>query len=252
MSKAKLLNDYSNKLGLAEIDQDLLIRMAYIHKESDGTYTQLHDDVKCRDFLGDVLYSEQINKPVSIYGFKWDPKKQKIDRDSLRLVLNFVGNIKTLQQFTKNINLVRTIEKQHKLKLTRLYKTQHPDKLILEASTFWLKSTFNMSFYTYLLKCMGYSYTNLDNWFTEIKQFSNNESSYAKQVTNVWPFYVKYLKKINNRLPSVIGDKYTENTSISFVHNSTGFVSRRFFSGKTEGFLGKLFKLHMEYTNDLT
>lgn len=233
--KTVILHPHTNKLSLAEIGQTLEIRMAYVHKESDGSYTQLHDSVKCRDFLGDVLFAEEQNKSVSIYGFNYKPTKtRKIDRDRLRLMLDFKGNMDTVKYFTQNVNIIREIEKSHKLIQTRIYVSSlTKDKLIIEASPFWQKSIFNMSLYTFILKAMGYNYKNNSQWFDELQSMSGVDASYAKQIQSMWKFYVQNLKKINYRIPSVTGYTNSKTVYISLVHNNSGFVSCRFFQSSS-------------------
>lgn len=248
----KILNPYTNKLSLAEIGQDIVLRMAYVHKEQDGTYTQLHDGVKCRDFLGDAVWATQQKIKINIYGFTFDGKKKPIDLDKMRLVLDFSSCEYNKKAFLNNFDIVHRIEERHKLPKTRIYSVKdNKNKYILEASKFWQKSVFNVSLYTFLLKCMCYEYINLANWFAEIKPRNNNEGRYASQVSKIWDFYIKNLKQINRGAFNATGNEtLLEPMQISQCHNYCGFVSMRFFEGKKDTFMNRrLNKLWKGYTN---
>ena len=246
----KTLNKFKDTKGLSEIGQSLIVRMAYVHKELDGTYTQLHNGVKCRDFLGDALWATQQKLDVYIYGFSFKGTKEAIDLDKTRYVLDFEDCRDNKAFFIKNLPLLHEIEAQHNLVRTRIYQVKdQPNKLIVEGSKFWLKSVFNVSLYTFLFKAMCYQYKNINYWFNELESFGGTESSYAKQIQSVWPFYLKYLKKINRGTFNVTGRNLTLPSEIGSCHNYCGFVSMRFMTGKSF-FERRMKKLHKEYKND--
>ena len=226
------LNAYKNTLNLCEAGQTIETRMAYVHKEKNGTYTQLHDTVKCRDYLGDVLFAEEQKRTVTIYGFSWNGNKQKIDKSRTRLMIDFRGKLDMMHQFIENLEIFNRIERQHKLIKSFVEVVDNRDTtLILTGSSFWLKSVFTISLYSFLIKVCCYKFKDNKNWLEEMKAFGGVDSGYVKQTQQVLQFYIDNLKKIVYKLPSVIGltAVAAKNTETNQVHNYSGFVSKRFF-----------------------
>lgn len=245
----KKLNPYKDTKGLAEINQSIVVRMSYVRKEQDGSYTQLHNGVKCRDFLGDALWATQQKFKVSIYGFSFDGKNNPIDLDKIRFVLNFSDTTEEVKNnFLNNLELLHEIERKHKLTLTRVYRvSRSKNKFIVEGSKFWLKSVFNISLYTFLFKAMCYKY-NVADWFTALQGMGGTEANYAQQVKNVWKFYMENLKKLNRGTFNVTGRDLTSSHDISQCHNYCGFVSTRFMNSKSF-FETRMKKLYEEWKN---
>lgn len=230
-SRSVIINPYIPQNHLAELMQALEIRMAFARKETNGSYTQLHDSVKCRDFLGDVLHAEQSKQKINIYGFTYDGTTNKIDRDKTRLLL-FFPNTESANSFVKNSSIVHNIEKTNKLLRTKLYKTKDPLVYVLESSPFWLRSVVGISLYTYLLKCMGYDYNKIENWFEEVQQKTYKdqwdnvnpvpEALYAKSTQQYFKKLTTLIKPLTRNLKTVHG---TKSDKIHNIHNYSGFVS---------------------------
>jgi hypothetical protein len=228
VNKNFTLLPYKNKNALNEIFQAVEVRMAFAHKSPEGIQ-QLHDSVKCRDYLGDVLLAEQFEKTAAIYGFSWNGKENKIDRDRTRLLLFFPDDL-TLENFKNNQEIINKAERDLKLIQTRTYSLKdRPRVLLIEADKFWLRATVAISFYTFLLKCMSYKYQKIDNWFEEIQKYIGHttEKEYANSTAKAFPYYLKYFKKLVYNLPYVNGYKTNDDDWYSIVsntHNRSGFV----------------------------
>src|SRR5674476_568253 len=91
--------------SLCEIFQSIDVKFAFVNKKG----TEVSCPAKCRDFLGDCLWSKATGKVVSIYSFLYSFKKKPYDIDTLRLSLHF-PNDETKELFIKNINNLNAIE----------------------------------------------------------------------------------------------------------------------------------------------
>lgn len=87
-----------------------------------------------------------------------------------------------------------------------------------------------------MLKCCGYKVDNPANmlqevqhtkaevksWDGSVRLQSTTEAAYAKQVNGGIDVFVKNIKKLTARLPTVHGQ---DTTNISNIHNQSGFLS---------------------------
>jgi hypothetical protein len=224
--------------GLAEIGQQLQIKVAFLNKTKDGHYTNAHIFVLCRDFLGDTLDAIEKKRTNTIYGFTFNPKKQQIIQNQTKLVWKF-PNEKTRKNFLANLPSLHAIESANKCRKTtaRAVTIGKDLYIITTGSSFWLKSIFNISLYTFILKSLGYDLirdlplfhaiakTTVvgKHWDNTEYERKTNEAEYANSVLNKIDLVLQNLKKINLRnktVSGVVGD-----ASISEVHNRCGFVS---------------------------
>lgn len=217
---------------LAEIDQSLDIRMSFARRDKDGHYVNIHEFVKCRDFLGDVLHAVEEKKSVGIYGFKYNPKKMLQPYKNKTLIVctfptdesrnNFIANFHRLGQFDKKI---------------RLYGVEnHNNFILVEGDRVWMKSVAGISFFTFLLKCIGYKLNDLDFWTavsntTVEKQdwdgkkriVATTEASYYNQAKATLNTFIKNIKKLTKGLETVHG--HPKASSVNHIHNNSGFVT---------------------------
>lgn len=114
--------------------------------------------------------------------------------------------------------------------------TTDPLNVIVVAPVFWQKSVAAISFYTFMLKCCGYKVDNpanmlqevqhtkakVESWDGSVRLQSTTEAAYAKQVNGGIDVFVKNIKKLTARLPTVHGQ---DSKLISMIHNNSGFVS---------------------------
>lgn len=204
----------------SEIHQDKQISFSFVNRKAD-VLTEMFSPILCRDFLNDVLISEYTKKKCNIYNFSYNPEKQQIDRDKLRLLLYV--NKKDYKNIENNISIIRAIEKENKLTLTKLYKVEE-DIYLLEANKYWLKSTFLLSFYTLMIRVMSYKFDNIEYFVEEMKEINTNEGRYIK---DIYPNLNKFLdsfKKVFKGKPHVVGyDMEAEN--MYFYHDYNGITS---------------------------
>jgi len=190
----------------AEIFQSISILMAFVHKKGD-IYTQLFYPVKCRDFLGDCIWSKKTNNAAQIYGFNFDYADTPYDTDMLRLSLTFPDH-NTLQNFKNNFYFLAEKEiKAHQQLFSTYYHTDDLLTIILEADPIWQSSQWKLSLYTFYLKLMGYE---------DVTKPKDPEDGYLKLLTP--EIEQKLLDKVLT-IEDNVGD------GISQAHNYSGFVS---------------------------
>lgn len=198
--------------NFAEIFQENQIKFAFISETRDS-FKQQHGLVLCRDFLLDILHAEETKTSFEIWGFKWDPTKKQIDRDKTKLLITF-PNSSYLETLEKNLHLLHAFEKQNKLLKTKIIKYSDKRAVII-GSRQYLKKSWALSFYTFLLK--AYSITE------HLDELTGSEKTYVYRcgipAINKLKLLFKYLLK---QKTSVSGVK---STSDIVVHDSAGFVS---------------------------
>lgn len=136
-------------MSLAEIFQSLDIKFAYVNKD----FVEVSAPAKCRDFLGDCVYSRKTKQPVSIYGFKYEYSVTPYD--DCRFSLKFPDE-SSRSNFIANLSYLHEKEKQAGVKLSKIYETQEKNTLVIEGSNHWISSVWKVSFYTFYLKVMSY------------------------------------------------------------------------------------------------
>lgn len=239
--------------NLAEIQQTLDVKFAHVIRQKNGTYTNVHPFVKCRDFLGDVLHSVQINKSVGIYGFNFNPKKQKIYKNKLMLAIkfptqesfnNFYNNRDKVYYFI--LHEMGLLSKESLI--TWCYKSAE-QLVILEAPKFWKDSIAALSFLTFLIKCASYKLDPDKSLLEAIKDVKVEKKYWDGQTKLVptlesdylhdnLPIFYKNIKKLTKNLKTVSGQ---DTESINQVHNYSGFYSVcKHFSGEVGARLKEL------------
>lgn len=165
--------------GYNEIMQSLSVKFSFVKKDGD-TFTEMFAPVKCRDFLGDVLHAEHTKTKFSIYGFSYDGTTQKIDDDMTRLVMLFPSE-DTKKIFQSNMWILAEIEEEAGLFNAKFYDVEEsPSVLIVEAPSFWQKTIWKISLFSFILKAMCYKYETND-WITELRKMGVTESKHMNQ-----------------------------------------------------------------------
>lgn len=231
-----IYKETKTKTILSEITQTLDMKMAFIKRQKNGSYTNIHPFVKCRDFLGDALHAVEKKKKVSIHNFTFDGTKKSMYKRKLMLAVQF-PNTESMTNFTSNfVFTMGAIKMQSGVGTGYFTYTEDPLTVIITAPVFWQKSVAAISFYTFMLKCCGYKVDNPANmlqsvqqtkaevksWDGTVRMLSTTEADYAKQVNYGINLFVKNIKKLTARLPTVHGQ---DTTNISSIHNNSGFLS---------------------------
>ena len=188
--------------------------------EEEGYYKELFSPVICRDFLGDALYADQYKKPVSIYGFTYDPTDKTIVNSSGCYIVLHFANQQQKSNFLLNFSFLQEIEER--------FTTEHTQyitnglKCILFCPYFWTKSAWAMSLYTFMIRCLCYP-TSEGNFWDYIATTKQKEGMYIKKV-NFFKI-TKNLKMIAKVSDSISGYPEEENLNMSQLHHASGFVS---------------------------
>lgn len=234
------------KQGLAQIGQQLNTTFALATKQADGSYTNNMPFVKCRDFFGDVLHAVQTNETQGIYGFKFDPAVQKLDTDKCRLLIQF-QTPESYQAFQKNYNHFKKELRAltSNIGYGKMHLLDDGKTILIVANPIWQQTVVNISWFTFVHKCLSYPnldltksfVDNMQNHEFEVEDWQNNKIMRAtnerdyfnKAYPNILT-YLKNIKTLSNNNQFVHG--YNEVVGISTVHNSSGFVAvcKNFFS----------------------
>ena len=197
MIKLKKFDTYSTN----EIFQSLDIKFSFVNSK----YEQVSNPIKCRDFLGDCIWSRKFNKEAKIYGFKYKFSDKPYDTKVTRLSLKF-PNKQSLSFFKKNFNELTQLEIKYKIKPSKYIETDDKQTLVIVGSSVWQSAPWKLALYTFYLKFISYkSKEDLD---------SPEDSYYDTLLGNE----DKLLSQIKKR-------KIIWYDSIDYHHNYSGFVS---------------------------
>lgn len=196
-------------INLGEIFQALEIKFSFVRKNKGESYTQLFSGVKCRDFLGDCIWSRETGKPVNIYGFRYNYKTKPFDEEELRLSLTF-PNEESKLNFINNFHMIW--DKEQQADITLLFnavwiQTNSPLTLIILANSIWQSTIWKLSLFTFYLKCC--SYKNPENL------------DYPEKLYKEW----LHEEKEHELLGKIFEPTEIIKNDLSLSHNFSGFVS---------------------------
>lgn len=225
--------NFTNKY--AEIHQTLEIKFSFVKRVKAGIYTNLFAFVKCRDFLGDVLCAEHDKKKYSIYGFSYDGKKSMRVQTSTMLALEFPSQ-EVKEQWLQNWNTYKEqLASISKISMGTVYN-QNGNYILLKAPKIWSQSVATLSYYTFLLKGMGYKLENNDFFVAVENTTATNKTWDGKPIIQdtVEANYIKkipkerfniFIRKLKTLVKNLNHPSGLENRDISNMHNGSGFYS---------------------------
>ena len=190
-----------------EIFQSLDIKFSMLKKDKEDEYTQVHTAIKCRDFLGDCVWSRKTKLLGSIYGFSYSFAKAPYELNQLCLSLTF-PNKNSLQMFKENFKFINEKDTQAKVQQSSFFETDCPLSLIVIADKAWMSSVWKISLFTFYLKLISYK-TPQD----------------AQEPENI--YLAIFTKEIEEKLLSFVATEEHEVLAddINTAHNFSGFVS---------------------------
>lgn len=178
---------------------------------------------RCRDYLNDILFCEETNtKQHEIYGFTFDPKEHRIDRDKTRLIMH-LATVDMYDNFMRNQAILSSVELANGYALTEV--TRVGDKIVcVEGDPVWMKANYMISLYSFLLKCCVYNFPELEQWETQLTtKESTNESGYLRAIgVDKFKYLTRHLNEIMDPYKGVSG---MDKPSIHIVHDFTGFMN---------------------------
>lgn len=195
----------------SEIFQSLDIKFSFVKKIDSNTYEQVSNPIKCRDFLGDCLWSKSSGNTAYIYSFKYSYKDNPFDLDKLRLSLTF-PDLESMEHFKKNFKVITLTEKDYGIAPSKWKETDCKQTLIIEASKVWQSARWKLSLFTFFIKCISYK---------TISDLESPEDSYIKVLSE--EVRHKLMSKVKRFNKEIARDKIEGD--IHYIHNYSGFVS---------------------------
>lgn len=124
--------------------------------------------IRCRDFLTDTLYCIDTRSDINVYGFYFSSIKEEIKKEDLCVLISFIKEPNEKFLFWKNITYLYKIEQFFGIKHTFIHTTDMENVFCLIPDPFWFSHTIPLGLYTYILRCLCYTYTYNSNFWTSI------------------------------------------------------------------------------------
>jgi hypothetical protein len=210
MVEVKLLKENPELHGLS---------MAFFeHDKIKNRYEQKSELAPCRSYLSDIIFDLK-NKLPHVSTFSKNCTFD-IKNDPTYIGLWFSDKhweaLGDKETFLKNLKHINEIEKQADVEPTIVFKTKHPELLIVKADKTWKDCCWKISIYSFLLKTYSYSSRKITN-----ETYWNLFTKYKK----IWLSNIKEDKEIFDKETfKSCWDKdayYQYNT----VHVLVGFIS---------------------------
>jgi hypothetical protein len=208
--------------GLSEMNQTVPFKFAFVTKQ----HKMCHQWVYCRDFLQDAIRVMLTEKPCEIYGFKYDPvKDRKLDMTTTRMA---VSNITKEQAFSA-LKILHLFEFDAEIyRLSELDLTEEPNTVVFTSASDWMDSPFTISLYTFLIR-LGYrdlNFNNKEEFKAECDRIINDRQNNCDNDAEYMRSANKILWKV---LPkrSYLSWKEVDYSGydIHYFHNTSGVVS---------------------------
>lgn len=198
------LQIYPAKLHLNEIFQSLDIKFALVNDD----WQQVQMEGKCRDFLGDIIWSEAIGHgSFEIYGSRYNPAIVQWCSSKARVSIKFPEE-RFKRYFIKHLPQLNKMEAKYNLEPSRFYETDNPLRIVVEGDVTWVSHEWKISLYSFLLKIASYyrpsSIRNPDDGYFKLWKVDGN---------------AEYLMK------NIHQDVMFHHDDIYAAHNQSGFVS---------------------------
>ena len=188
--------------------------------------------VRCKDFLQDTILSKHTNKPVSIYGFAYDPKKDApIPTEKTRLAVVNKSDKKFSDKIPAILDLLNQIEiKLHLIKTIAIPAKTLPKgyscAFILEGSSRWMLSPPMLSLYALLIRVGGthkvgdeYNKTFKKLIGNKVNSYQRDDATLLKSAQKGIDRIIKYgYAKLFFKEPS----KNYPDVNVSYMHNYFG------------------------------
>lgn len=117
--------------------------------------------VLCKDFLHDAVFSYRHKKPIEIYGFRYNHKRNKpIDLRNIRIAICNSQDPKFKYKIQPMISFLNQIEKEMGLKKSNIIRVKNPPELYRKCGVYivlgsgrWLISPPMISLFALLIRC---------------------------------------------------------------------------------------------------
>ena len=166
-----------------QISQTSEIQWSWLNRvqgEKDS-FKELHLQVKCREYFGDAVVCAHLDIDMpDVYGFKLINKRLALNETLLSVSLPTTA----IPDFANKMKFLRSIEKRMGISMTKVYPTQHSDKLVLVGDKKWVSSPLLVSIYSIIIRSLTYTSTaktykdHIKELITGIFSSSNDASAF--------------------------------------------------------------------------
>jgi hypothetical protein len=206
----------------SQIDQSSSTTFTFVEQNSPEEYTELFWPVKCRDFLGDVVWSMHNKKKIGPhYGFSFNPEESPLDTDAFRLLVYFTDPVELARVLTK-FDQLWEIENTNGLRNTGFIIGK--DYLLLTGDVFWQSCVWAISLYTHIIRCLGSEESIKELFSISISHKSYRESNYMHSLREEnWKKLTQNLKIIKSATKDSTG--WNMEGFSSMVHDGSGIIA---------------------------
>jgi len=213
----------------SEIYQDSSLKFAFaIYDKNTDTLQQVHDFVKCRDFLNDALLaSKQGVVSSKIYGFSYDGENSPISNKHPLMILKGDG----FDYLINGLRLLNKVEEGIKSRMSKVVDIPGTSYKLLKFSPVYLRSTVTISLYTHIIRALHqYDSSGYEDLFSFLKEIPKKYGKgsvveyqgYIDSFLDLELLFVKIrsIFKLNSEFPDA-----SNSTDISQIHDGGGIVS---------------------------
>lgn len=145
------------------------VRMAFANSDNQ----QVTQFVSCKDYMQDAIMATLRHKPVSIYGFKYNPDEHPaLDLEATRILIKFSKGYE--KKSFEVLDLINQIESELGLEMTQRFDTDDPNIVLYVGPKDWMLSTVTISLYTLLFR-LGVVHPFGQNWRNTLKGIISGE-----------------------------------------------------------------------------
>jgi len=209
----------------------------FLKKIGVNKYVTLFGLTTCKDYLHDVLAAEHLDVKVDVFGLKYtkqEPFKTAYAYMAISMLPQKWGAWEELEAekevLKKNIESITALINacEYPLKCpqyTKIYPTADENVWLVKVPKFWVKTTYLISLYTFLLR-IGYKermeQLNLDEYVKVLMEMPYQSGDFGNDLAmfkDIWPKF-EWLKK--NGCPSEDFKKREEHVGTSHGWHNNG------------------------------
>lgn len=173
-----------NYVHVTQVGQFIDVGFAFVDKD----YSQIMQDVKCKDFMNVPNWQRKTGEVRAVYGWTYDFKKTPYDVDTTRISMHFSNKVNA-ENFAKNITHLNEIEVKYNITPTEMIATQDPKIYVVEGDTVWQSNCWKMSMYMMYLRRMAHKdFTKPDPCSSDhsfMTSFNNSRNAEHNMLTNI-------------------------------------------------------------------
>ena len=257
------LNDKNVRSGnstswLTEIRQNKGVRFALANlDEEKKEAVQLHEFVRCRDYFSDVLYCDENQCNMSVYGFKYDGTKNKLDKSSTNIILEMPSDDTSIPFNFPKLNEIESKWNINPSEIFKLKEQREKTIYLVKADPIFLNRTVLLSFYTLLLRMMAYP---IPSFKVDLKEHLAGQdqslySGFSTSKKTAHEVFQSFLKNPFLIMEMEVPSSYSKVSGWAkkepydkeeIIHNYSG-VATYFLLGKNPKYLGEGYYENNEY-----